>query len=87
MNQKIKFLRENLQAIIVTIIVLVLGWFLADAFFGLVGNLYHTLDQYLWAFFAGIIAFFTALWLISLCIYILLAIVGFVLGMLTLLLD
>ena len=63
-------------------LVLLALWLGIDAFFGLVGDLYHFLDGYIWAFFAGIIAFFIAIWLIIIMFYITLFIVAGVLALL-----
>ncbi len=63
-----KNLKDSILAIIATVIVLVALWFGFDAFFGLVGAIYTFLDLYIWAFFAGIIAFFFALAIIILMI-------------------
>jgi len=53
-------------------IIMILGiiYFLGDAFFGLVGDIYRFLDGFIWAFFAGIIAFFLSITLSGLIIYI-----------------
>ena len=40
---------------------LVLIYLFGGYFFGLVGDLYDLLDKFLWAFFAGIIAFIAAI--------------------------
>jgi len=52
-------------------------------FFELVGNLYDWLDGFIWAFFAGIIAFFAAIWLVSMmfmitvwCVVMVIALLG-----------
>ena len=68
---------ENLKFAIVGIIILIVAFFAGDAFFGLVGDLYRFLDGYIWAFFAGIMAFFIALWFVIMMIYITLAIATF----------
>ena len=59
-------------------ILLGLGWLILalmmyfglDAFFGLVSGLYIFLDGYIWAFFAGIIAFFLAISIVGIMIQI-----------------
>ncbi len=54
-------IKDSITAVIVTLVILVAMWFGFDAFFGLVGAIYTFLDLYIWAFFAGIIAFFFAI--------------------------
>ena len=58
--------KNNIVAAIAAIIIVLGLWVGLDAFFGLVGGLYNFLDEYIWAFFAGIIAFFAALFLVGL---------------------
>ena len=56
---------------IVSIVIILIGlWVGLDAFFGLVGEIYRFLDGFIWAFFAGIIAFFIAIGLVSLMLVI-----------------
>ena len=73
-----KDLAQNIALIIVIIAGLATVWFGFDAFFGLVGSLYTFLDEHIWAFFAWIIAFFTAIFIVGLMIKI--AIVVFALS-------
>jgi len=56
--------KDNIVFAIVALIMVVVAYFGASSFFELVGDLYSWLDQYIWAFFAGIIAFFMSLWLV-----------------------
>jgi len=65
MPSKNKF-KENIAAVIVTLVILVAMWFGFDAFFSLVGAIYVFLDLYIWAFFAGIIAFLFAITIVAL---------------------
>jgi len=58
--------KNNIVAIIAAIIIVLGLWVSLDAFFNLVSGLYNFLDGYIWAFFAGIMAFFTALFLVGL---------------------
>ena len=84
-------MKETTDMVAVAITVLVLGvavYFGASAFFELVGNLYDWLDGFIWAFFAGIVAFFVAIWLVFImfaitvwCIIMVLTLLG---GLLTL---
>lgn len=59
---------KNIVAMIATVFILAILWYAFDAFFSLVGALYVLLDGYIWAFFAGIIAFFTAIALVGIMI-------------------
>ncbi len=59
---------DNIIAVGVTIVILIVAWFAFDAFFGLVGSLYDFLDIHIWAFFAGILSFIFALALVVLMI-------------------
>ena len=61
---------ENLKLAVTALIIVVVAWYGLDAFFDLVGGIYAFLDQYIWAFFAGIIAFFFAIFLVGLMIQI-----------------
>jgi len=63
-----KSMKENIAAILTTVVVLVAIWFGIDAFIGLVIAIYAFLDLYIWAFFAGIIAFFFAITIVALMI-------------------
>lgn len=63
-------MKDKIKAILAVFIIAVIIWFGLDAFIGLVANIYHFLDGFIWAFFAGIIAFFIALWLVVIMIYI-----------------
>ena len=78
---------ENLKYIIVGVIVLVIAFFAGDAFFTLVGDMYRFLDSYIWAFFAGIMAFFIALWFVVMMVYITIAIVALIAGLLSMFLK
>jgi len=60
-----KNLNDWLSVGIVVFIFLLIGYFGGSAFMDLVGGLYHWLDQFIWAFFAGVIAFFLSLWLVA----------------------
>jgi len=77
-----KTFKNDLGTWIAIGLVLLALWLGIDAFFGLVEDLYHFLDGYIWAFFAGIIAFFIAVWLVTIMFYITVLIVA---GVLTLL--
>ncbi len=80
-------MKNNIGALITTVVVLFLAWVGLDAFFGLVGDLYTFLDGYIWAFFAGLIAFWAAVTIVMMMIYITfwsiilsLAFIGFIMG-------
>ena len=75
---------EALNVVFVVLVMTVIAFFGLDAFFGLVGDLYTLLDSYIWAFFAGIIAFFTSIFIVSLMIQITLIAVAGLLGFLSL---
>jgi len=62
--------KENIVFAIVALIMVVVAYFGASSFFELVGDLYSWLDQYIWAFFAGIIAFFMSLWVVAMMVQI-----------------
>lgn len=79
MKFKIKFKKENIKAAVATGVVLLLLWFGGGAFIDLVKNIYHFLDGFLWAFFAGVIAFFLAIWFMVMSFYITLFCIGFLL--------
>ncbi len=64
------FLNLTIKQWLVAIIMTIVIWFGFSAFFGLVSNIYHFLDGFIWAFFAGVIAFFVAIWLVILMWYI-----------------
>ena len=78
---------ENLKYIIVGAIILVIAFFAGDAFTTLVGDMYRFLDSYIWAFFAGIMAFFIALWVVVIMVYITIAIVALIAGLLSMFLK
>ena len=61
---------KNLKLALTLIVVGIFIWFGVDSFINLVMNVYHFLDGFIWAFFAGIIAFFVAIWLVIIMIYI-----------------
>jgi len=69
--------------VIGVILMLVAAWFGATAFFGLVGDLYTWLDSHIWAFFAGIIAFFLSLWIVGLMLQITVVVLALILGVLS----
>ena len=76
-------IKENLIAVVATIGVLIVLWFGFDAFFALVGGIYIFLNTYIWAFFAGVIAFILAVSIVMLMFKITLLIFGLiVLGLL-----
>jgi len=62
--------KEKIKMVLVLFVVGVFAWFGVDAFVDLVVKIYHFLDGFIWAFFAGIIAFFIAVWLVMVMIYI-----------------
>ena len=62
--------RENFVYAIVALIMVLAIYLGASSFFELVGDLYSWLDNYIWAFFAGIIAFFMALWVVGMMVQI-----------------
>ncbi len=72
-----KSMKENIAAVLTTVVVLVAIWFGIDAFIGLVIAIYTFLDLYIWAFFAGIIAFFFAITIVALMIKIALILILF----------
>ena len=74
------FSTENLKVILVTGIILIVLWFVGEAMFGLMSDLYHFLDNYIYAFFAGIIAFFLAIWLVFVMFQITVVTVALILG-------
>jgi len=85
MNKEIK---TNIVTAIAAIFVMFVVWIGLDAFFNLVGGLYTFLDQYIWAFFAGIITFFASLTIVGLmfqitviCIYLILIVIGGILSL------
>jgi hypothetical protein len=78
-------MKNNTQIGLAIIVMVFLLWIGLDAFFGLVSDIYHFLDGYIWAFFAGVIAFFIALWLVILMFYITLFVVVAVIGFLAML--
>ncbi len=82
-----KNMKDSISAIIVTAIILVALWFGFDAFFGLVGAIYTFLDGYIWAFFAGIIAFIFTFTIIILMIKISLVLLVLTLGLLAVIID
>jgi hypothetical protein len=61
---------EKVKAVLVTLMLMVILWFSIDGFCDLVAGIYHFIDQYIWAFFAGIIAFLIAIWLVVVMVYI-----------------
>ena len=61
---------DNLKVAIVVIVVGLLAYFVGSAMYELMVDVYHLLDEYIWAFFAGIIAFFATLTIVSLMIQI-----------------
>ena len=63
-------LSNKIQGVIATLIVLGILWLGFSAFFGLVSDLYHFLDQFIWAVFAAIIAVWAAIVLSIIIIYI-----------------
>ena len=60
----------TVPAVLITLVVLTAAWIGFDAFFGLVGAVYGFLDQYIWAFFAGIIAFFLSISIVGMMVQI-----------------
>jgi hypothetical protein len=80
-------MKNNITTWISVIVVVFILWIGLDAFFGLVGDIYHFLDGYIWAFFAGVIAFFIAVWLVILMFYITLFVVMFILWFLAMLAE
>jgi len=62
--------KDNIVFAIVALIMVVVAFFGASSFFELVGDLYSWLDNYIWAFFAGIIAFFMSLWVVAMMVQI-----------------
>jgi hypothetical protein len=80
-------MKNKITTWIAIIVVVFILWISLDAFFGLVGDIYHFLDGYIWAFFAGVIAFFMALWLVILMFYITLFTVVAIIGFLAMLVE
>jgi len=73
------------DGIIILVLLLIVGgiiYSLGDAFFGLVGDIYRFLDRFIWAFFAGIIAFFVAVSITGLIIWISIISIAFIFGLL-----
>jgi len=71
MNIKFKFQAQNAaQGILALVVILTIVWFLGSAFVGLVGDIYHFLDGFMWAFFAGIVALWAAVIISMIVIYI-----------------
>jgi len=71
------FIKDNIVVGVVILFMLVIAYFGATSFFELTGDLYSWLDNYMWAFFAGIIAFFLALWLVVVMFQITIAVFAF----------
>ena len=61
---------ENLKIILIGIIIIVAIYYGGSAFIGLMSDIYHLLDNYIWAFFAGIIAFFATISIVGIMIQI-----------------
>ena len=80
-------MKNNITVWISIIMVVIALWVGLDAFFGLVGDIYHFLDGYIWALFAGVIALFIAVWLVILMFQITLFIVAFIIWVLTILVE
>ena len=74
---------DNLKVILVTGIILVIVWFVGEGMYELMVDLYHFLDNYIYAFFAGIIAFFLAIWLCIIMVQITVVAVLLLIGVLT----
>ena len=62
--------QKNILNGIAIVGVLIVIWLGFDSFFSLVGNLYEFLDGFIWAFFAGVIAFLVSIWLVTIMFYI-----------------
>lgn len=73
---------ENLKFGLVILVMVVVAYFGFDAFFSLVGDLYTLLDGYIWAFFAGIIAFLASISIVVIMLQITLVCVALVLALL-----
>ena len=80
-------MKNNIQIGLTIIVMVFLLWIGLDAFFGLVGDIYHFLDGYIWAFFAGVIAFLIALWFVILMFNITLFMVVAIIGFLAMLVE
>ena len=61
---------ETFKNILVVAFIVLAIYFAGSAFFGLMADLYHLLDSYIWAFFAGIIAFFATFAIVAIMIQI-----------------
>jgi hypothetical protein len=72
--------QKNTKAAVTAIIVTTIIWFGGGAFIDLVMGIYNFLDQYIWAFFAGIIAFFFSISLVGMMFQITLVTLGLILA-------
>ena len=55
---------NNLKAAILAVVLAAVLVLAGSAFIDLVGDIYHFIDNYIWAFFAGLIAFIIACWIV-----------------------